>query len=392
MLAGASSVQLQPCPRCQAANRPEARYCQQCGLDLRLEANGGQTWLPAGACLNQRYEIVRVIASGGMGMVYEARALNLGNLRCAIKALRNDIADPGERAQAVSNFEREASMLAHLNYPKLPRVFDHFDEGNQHYLVMDFVEGVSLEDRLIQNGRRPLPPMDVLQWMLELCEVLGYLHNQSPPIIFRDLKPGNVMLTPDGQVRLIDFGIARFFDPAKRKDTQAFGTPGYSAPEQYGKGQTDARSDVFSLGVILHELLTGYDPAATPFRLPKSQRLNPRLPGGLDAVIQKATRANPAQRYSSVAEFKQALLVLQRDWQTVLVSATQGPAAVGKMSGAYRPMTVKQNNGSCWLWGGALLLLVMVCLCCAFVWWLGYTGSTLLLPTLVPQSLTGWMV
>jgi serine/threonine-protein kinase len=133
------------------------------------------------------------------------------------------------------------------------------------------------------------------------------LHSQHPPIIFRDLKPANIMLTPSGQVKLIDFGIARLFKPGQAKDTQAFGTVGYSAPEQYGRGQTDARSDVYSLGVLLHQLLTGYDPTSTPFRLPPASQINPNLPQAISNAIAAATDSDPNRRYASIAAFRAAL-------------------------------------------------------------------------------------
>ena len=298
------------CPNCSSLNRPGARYCQMCRTEL---VEPGTGLLLPGALLNQRYEILRVIATGGMGVVYEATTHHLGELRCAIKALKAMNGHASEQAEAITNFDREAMILARLHHPNLPRVYDHFSERDQHFLVMDFVEGESLEQRLERNGRRPVSLSIVMPWMLELCAVLDYLHNQSPPVIFRDLKPGNIMITPENQVRLIDFGIARLFVPGKARDTQALGTPGYSAPEQYGKGQTDERSDLYALGVILHELLTGHDPSSRPFKLPPARQLNPALPVGIERVIQKATRLERYLRYRNALEFKRDLLDVQKE-------------------------------------------------------------------------------
>jgi serine/threonine-protein kinase len=354
-------------------------------------AEPGSGFLLPGALLNNRYEIARVIASGGMGIVYEAFTRHLGGLRCAIKALKDQTSNPAEQTEAIANFEREAMILARLHHPYLPRVFDHFSERDQHFLVMDYVEGESLEQRLEQSGRRPMNLSRVLHWMFELCDVLEYLHSQSPPVIFRDLKPGNIMITPENQVRLIDFGIARLFVPGKSRDTQALGTPGYSAPEQYGKGQTDERSDLYALGVILHELLTGYDPSTRPFKLPLARQLNPRLPGGIEKIIQKATRLEPYQRYRHVLEFKRDLLALQKELRSssawtntgkILPRASanlrsahqQGSAALrSSVAGGAQVYTIqsasprrRRADVPCGFWVAlvALFSLAMSCACC----------------------------
>ncbi|MEI2691331.1 MAG: serine/threonine-protein kinase [Anaerolineae bacterium] len=190
-------------------------------------------------------------------------------------------------------------MLACLNHPNLPKVSDYFTEHGKHYIVMEFVEGQTLEDYLSRRGGS-VSEAEARGWAAQLCDVLGYLHRQQPPVIFRDLKPANVMLTPQGQLKLIDFGIARFFKAGKPGDTLVMGTPGYAAPEQHGQGQTDARSDVYSLGVLLHHLLTGYDPAATPFALPPVRQLNPQVSPAMAQVITRAIEVHPAQRFPTV--------------------------------------------------------------------------------------------
>jgi serine/threonine-protein kinase len=186
-------------------------------------------------------------------------------------------------------------------------VTDHFEQDGKAYLVMEYVPGETLLSFLVREGL-PQPQARVFEWTRQLCDALDYLHTQTPPIIFRDLKPANIMLTPSGQVKLIDFGIARLFKPGQAKDTQAFGTIGYSAPEQYGKGQTDARSDVYSLGVLLHQLLTGYDPTSTPFRLPPAGQVNLNMPRQISDAIATATESDPDRRFASIPAFRAALL------------------------------------------------------------------------------------
>ena len=166
---------------------------------------------------------------------------------------------PQEIIEATENFKREALLLAGLTHPNLPSIYDHFSEAGRWYLVMDFIEGETLEERLNKEPEGRLSVEEAQRIGIQLCTVLGYLHGRQPPIIFRDLKPANIMMTPDGHLYLIDFGIVRHFKPGQAKDTIAFGSPGYAAPEQYGKAQTTARSDIYSLGANLHQLLTGID-------------------------------------------------------------------------------------------------------------------------------------
>ncbi|GAB4442345.1 MAG: serine/threonine-protein kinase [Chloroflexi bacterium OHK40] len=288
------------CPTCNASVAPGVAFCPECGTRLPLA--------PAGLRLLQgRYELIRKLGQGGMGSVYLASDRRLSTARWAVKELSDaQITSPLERQQAAEAFKHEAELLARLAHPNLPRVTDHFTEDGKSYLVMEFVPGETL-GAYAQRLGLPRPLAEVLGWADQLCEVLEYLHRQTPPVIFRDLKPANVMLTPAGTLKLVDFGIARLFKPGKDRDTQAYGTMGYSAPEQYGRGQTDARSDVFSLGVLLHQLLTGHDPTTTPFRLPPADALNPALPANIAAALARATAPDPDQRFASVAELRQAL-------------------------------------------------------------------------------------
>ena len=263
--------------------------------------------LPQQTVLQDRYVVMQKLGQGGMGAVYRAGDRRLSTVNWAVKEMsQSAISGPLERQQARDAFRHEAEMLAALNHPNLPRVTDHFEQDGKAYLVMEYVPGETLLSFLMREGL-PQPQARVFEWARQLCDALDYLHTQRPPIIFRDLKPANIMLMPNGQVKLIDFGIARLFKPGQAKDTQAFGTIGYSAPEQYGKGQTDARSDVYSLGVLLHQLLTGYDPTNTPFRLPPASQVNLNLPQQLSDALSAATDSDPDRRFASIAAFRAAL-------------------------------------------------------------------------------------
>ena len=264
-----------------------------------------------GTLLQGRYGIVRQIGGGGMGVVYLAEDTRLAGRRCAIKEMSPAQLPPQDRTWATNAFRQEAQMLANLKHHGLTPVTDFFPEGGNWYLVMDFVEGETLEERLEKAPEGRLPLSEALNVTRQLCDVLEYLHSQHPPVVFRDLKPGNVMLTPQGEVKLIDFGIARFFKMGQTRDTINLGTPGYAAPELFGGlGQSDPRSDVYSLGALLLHMVTGYDPvlAVTPFPLPAAGSLMPGLPPYVEEVISRATQLSPDSRYSSVGELRQVLL------------------------------------------------------------------------------------
>jgi len=264
-----------------------------------------------GAVLQGRYRIIRQIGGGGQALVYLAEDTNLGDLR-AIKELTPDPnASPQERQAAYDQFQREARVLARLNHPNLARVWDHFRIGDNAYLIMDYIEGQTLQEILDQTAGL-LPEAAVLRWAGQLCDVLDYLHKQHPPIIFRDLKPANVMLDRSDTVKLIDFGIVRFFKPGKTTDTLRMGTMGYAPPEQYeGRGQTDARSDIYSLGATLHHLLTKRDPTQHPpfsFNSAPPRSLNPAVSPHVEAAITKALAYDRVDRFQSAPEMKRALM------------------------------------------------------------------------------------
>ena len=209
--------------------------------------------------------------------------------------------------EATEAFNREMMLLSGLKHPNLPRIYSHFSDAECWYLVMDFIEGITLEKHLetVPNGR--LPVGEVLEIGLLLCSVLEYLHTRQPPIIFRDLKPANVMMTVTGHIYLIDFGIARHFKPGQNKDTTALGSSGYAAPEQYGKAQTTQRADIYSLGVTLHQLLTGDDPADSPFHFAPLQLPNLPVLKALDTLIMSMLSVDILSRPASIVSVKQEL-------------------------------------------------------------------------------------
>ena len=253
------------CTNCGVSNQLESLFCQSCGSSLqtgkRNATSHPQTGrLVAQVLLKQRYRMSGPVGHGGMGAVYKAEDTQLGNRLVALKEMRQSGMTAPELQQAVDTFRQEATLLARLQHPNLPSIFDHFEEQGRWYLVMSFIEGETLQDYLSRQKQGKLPLGEVLQIGIQVCTVLSYLHLQHPaPIIFRDLKPANIMRTPDGHIYLIDFGIARHFKPNQTKDTAYYASMGYAPPEQYGEAQTTPRSDIYSLGVVLHQMLSGHN-------------------------------------------------------------------------------------------------------------------------------------
>lgn len=317
------------CPHCGQEHRQGARFCPSTGKLLpenvssalptpvnpppvsgapglfdpsRPEAQAGLTGrLPPNAFLRERYLIMRKVGQGGMAAVYQAVDTSRPGVVWAIKEMSDAaLANAQDRSYAIQAFEQEANLLRALNHPNLPTVVDFFTEGGKHYLVMEFVPGQTLQS-VLEGHTQPFTEADVLPWAIQLCDVLQYLHNQTPKIIFRDLKPSNIMITPQGQIKLIDFGIVRFFKPGKVKDTVALGTPGYVAQEALG-GQTDERSDLYSLCVTLHQLLTLNDPLKTMFNLPPVRKLNPQVSVQLERILDRGLQNQRGQRWQSAQE------------------------------------------------------------------------------------------
>ena len=287
--------------------------------------------LKPGEILQGRYRIERVLGTGGMSTVYLALDLRFAQVRrlCAVKEMISHIADPRMRALAQQSFEREAALLATLSHPAIPKIFDYFIEGERSYLVMEYIPGQDLESLLQQTGGM-LPVEEVVGWALQICDVLHYLHSHNPPIIFRDLKPSNIMVDAQGRVFLVDFGIAKLFQGGQRGTM--VGTEGYSPPEQY-RGVADPRTDIYTLGATLHHLLTRQDPRLEPpfsFHERPIRRANPAVPEALAQVIMRALEYDPDRRFQSALEMKQALMAAMG-----MTAASGRPAP--RAEGAGRP-------------------------------------------------------
>ena len=270
--------------------------------------------LPSQSMLQQRYLIVGQVGRGGMSAVYQAVDTRAGNRQVAIKEMSQGHLSPDELVDATTRFQQEATLLSSLHHPNLPRIHDAFSAQGRSYLVMEYIDGKTLLQMLKDSGGRPLPVGQVLDYASQLCDVLAYLHSQNPPVIFRDLKPTNVMVKQDGHVMLIDFGIARFFKEGQEQDTVFLGSPGYAPPEQHGTSQTNPRSDLYALGATLHCCLTGRDPfhAEDRFAFPPVQQLNPLVPIELDQLIQRLVSIDERQRPNSALEVQQALLRIKQ--------------------------------------------------------------------------------
>ncbi len=256
--------------------------------------------------LRNRYRIVGILGGGGMGTVYQARDMTFQEVRklVAIKEMQTVSTDTAMRLSMIKTFRREANILATLNHPAIPKIFDFFDDSDRAYLVMEYINGSDLE--LLMSKTRELPINKVVEWSIDLCDVLEYLHRQKPdPIVFRDIKPSNLMVDSLGKIRLIDFGIAKAIVGTGIKHTM-IGTEGYSAPEQY-RGQVTPQSDIYSLGATLHHLLTRKDPRLEPpltFNDRPIRDFNPKVPHEFIRIIEKALALTPAERYESCAMMK----------------------------------------------------------------------------------------
>ena len=293
--------------------------------------------LQSGTTLVKRYHIQEVIGVGGMGSVYRARDLHFPNVvkLVAVKEMVNMAPDPLVRQTIVQNFEREANLLATLSHPSIPRIYDYFTEDNRSYLVLEFVHGKDME-AIINDTNGFLAEDQVLSWGIELCDVLSFLHAHKPdPIIFRDMKPSNVMINHNGDVILVDFGIAKTFQTGI-KGTM-IGTEGYSPPEQY-RGEATPLADVYSLGATLHHALTRRDPRLEPpfsFAERPIRRINSNISNEFEAVVSTTLQYNPSDRFPSAADMKEALMGVARKTGALSRITTSLPAA---QSSAIKPL------------------------------------------------------
>lgn len=249
-----------------------------------------------GTVIDGKYEILREIGRGGMSVVYLAMDTHL-NKQWAVKEIRKKGSGKNDEI-VVNSLLAEANMMKRLDHPALPRIVDIIDNGITIYVVMDYIEGESLDKILAEYGAQP--EEKVIAWAMQIADALSYLHGQKPPIIYRDMKPANVMLKPEGNIKIIDFGIAREYKEQNLADTTVLGTKGYAPPEQYS-GQTDPRSDIFALGMTMHHLLTGVDPRNGEPYAPVRQ-WNPEISEGLEAIIDKCVQPAAENRYQNCAD------------------------------------------------------------------------------------------
>ncbi|MBL8091010.1 MAG: PQQ-binding-like beta-propeller repeat protein [Anaerolineales bacterium] len=292
--------------------------------------------LTSGATLVNRYSIQDVIGVGGMGSVYRARDLHFPNVvkLVAVKEMINMAPDPLVRQTIVQNFEREANLLATLNHPSIPRIYDYFSHDDRSYLVLEFIHGKDLET-VISDANGFLPEDQVISWAIQLCDVLAYLHSQKPDaIIFRDMKPSNVMINHNGDIMLVDFGIAKTFQTGQ-KGTM-IGTEGYSPPEQY-RGEATPLADIYSLGAALHHAITRRDPRLEPpfsFAERPIRRINQNVSVEFEAVVNTALQYNPQDRFPNALAMKDALMNVARKTGTLDKITSALPVS----SGGIKPM------------------------------------------------------
>lgn len=295
--------------------------------------------LTVGVVLRERYEIIDLVGQGGMGAVYKANDLRLRGRVCAVKEVLPELASSvGAEDQTQDQFYREASVLARLDHPNLPKVSDYFEQDGRQYLVMDFVPGSDLR-QVVEAARRKdsfVPEEDVLSWATQLCDALTYLHTQEPTVLHRDIKPSNIKLTPRGVVKLVDFGLVKLLQPDENRTVtvvQGRGTVAYTPLEQYGgdSGHTDIRSDVYSLGATLYHLLTGQPPADAkqrflkPGSLVPPREINARISARTERAILAAIAQHPDDRPTTVEAFRELLFATAEETSAAF-GAGRGPS------------------------------------------------------------------
>ena len=264
--------------------------------------------IAANTIIGGRYRVTRPLGGGGMKQVYLAEDLRLAARACALAEMVDSFTNPEMQKAAVGGFQREADMLAELSHEHIPRIYDRFSDQNRHYLVMEFVDGETLEEKIKEAGGK-LSEREVIDVSLQILDTLDYLHQLNPAVVYRDLKPSNVMITTTGQLKLIDFGIARHFQP--QSNATMIGTQGYAPPEQY-RGKVETRSDLYALGATMHHALSGRDPTAEPpFSFPPLKSLCPTINPALADLVNDALAYDVALRVATAADFKRRLLSIK---------------------------------------------------------------------------------
>src|SRR5262249_16761543 len=325
------------CPECGSRVQPGDPFCGECGAgqdpmpaqpppvviearsgavenrapDLKKSKQAPSQQLEPGTLLLDRYSIVSRVGGGGMGSVYQARDKRLADRLCAVKEMIEMFADENQRAKAVDDFKREAEVLAQLDHPSIPTVFDYFIEGGRYYLVMRWIGGGDLAEQMRMRAGI-VEELSVCKWAIQICDVLHYIHSQKPPIIYRDLKPANLMLDDKtSRVMLVDFGIARIVRPTE-KGVTAIGTMGYAPPELFA-GKVEPRSDIYSLGATMFHMLTGSDPQDNPLLIfdfsknPRPTQINSAITPEMEGILVKAVAHNPEDRHASALELMRTL-------------------------------------------------------------------------------------
>ncbi len=325
------------------ANAPSTPHADGSGR----EHSNGRRLQPGTELSYGRYKIERSVAAGGMGAVYLAIDQRF-NRPCAVKEMLDDFSNENERNQSIEWFRREATLLLDLKHPCIPSVRDFFDQNGKNYLVMDFIEGRTLADVFAKegnvpglNGARGVSEARARNWARQICSVLAYLHGQNPPIIFRDLKPSNIMVTNRDEIKLIDFGIARTFQ-SQRQSTVIM-TIGYAPPEQM-QGNAEPRSDLYALGATIHRVLTQHDPANNKpdlFSFPIIRSLRPDVSVAFDKIIMKALMPRVVDRWSSAVEMERAIINLP----PITVQPPQ-PLAPTQLAAPIAPQTPVSGNGT----------------------------------------------
>jgi eukaryotic-like serine/threonine-protein kinase len=324
------------CPECGNKVQAEESDCSVCGARqdstpltpkaIILEARSGRSddmpdskkpkqapthQLEPGTLLLDRYLIVQRVGGGGMGSVYQAKDKRLADRLCAVKEMIELFADQNQRTKAVEDFKREAEVLAQLDHPSIPTVFDYFIEGGRYYLVMRWIGGGDLAEQMRVRGGI-VDEVPITKWAIQICDVLHYIHSQKPPIIYRDLKPANLMIDDkSSRVMLVDFGIARIVRPTE-KGVTAIGTMGYAPPELFA-GKVEPRSDIYSLGATMFHMLTGSDPQDNPLLIfdfsknPRPRQINPNISPEMESILMRSVAHKPEDRHASALEFMRTL-------------------------------------------------------------------------------------
>ena len=346
------------CEECGAANSNDAAICFVCHEPLvhpdeqqeqpaqQVTSSNGQAYqvqlvsaalpvlagpLLTGSLLKERYRVISEIGQGGYGVVYKARDTKRRNKVVAIKQINLSALTTRQAIEVTDSFNREVQILSKLRHKNLPRIYEHFTDPQHWYVVMDYIEGQTLEDYLTHTKHGHLSARETARIGRQLARVLGYLHWQHPPIIFRDVKPANIMRTPRGRLYLIDFGIARLFNPQKTRDTGPLGSPGFAAPEQYGRAQSTIQTDIYGLGATLQALLPGSDTAEQAANEPVSERTDSlhsatkmaearAVPRSMQKLLDQMLEPDAARRPKNMQEVKRRLELLPINIPTLLLN------------------------------------------------------------------------